>query len=302
MGSSSVTGGSSPQLPDSSDDDQLRSESEEDDFVSIEDFPADEQENADTTARQHYEEGKDQQGIPWERLQVRTTLYPCESSNRSNRSAACMGWNAPALCDTRSPLSALDPATTHTLPPVPQHQNAPTQVSREEYRQQRIQRYRNYMNVIPEDECPAVRAELTAGWPQPQALRACPYAFVRNWRTVASSIVHFQLRNLLWAASAHDVAVVYDNRVQHWNSVTRTVSDVLDLRGWPKGPRLPGLTRVQVGVGCTEPTRQPAGHAALVARHVHVYLAGVMLCGSQHGRCCLTGLLWHCWPVVWLCR
>jgi hypothetical protein len=124
---------------------------------------------------------------------------------------------------------------THTL-----------QVSREEYRQQRIQRYRNYMNVIPEDDCPAVRAELTAGWPQPQALRRCPYAFVRNWRTVASSIVHFQLRNLLWAASAHDVAVVYDNRVQHWNSVTRTVSDVLDLRGWPKGPRLPGLTRVQV--------------------------------------------------------
>lgn len=122
------------------------------------------------------------------------------------------------------------------------------QVSRDEYRQQRIQRYRNYMNVIPEDDCPAVRAELTAGWPQPTVLSdpQWPYAFLRNWRTVASSIVHFQLRNLLWAASAHDVAVVYDNRVQHWNSVTRSVTDVLDLRGWPKGPRLPGLSRVQV--------------------------------------------------------
>ena len=121
-------------------------------------------------------------------------------------------------------------------------------MSRAEYRQQRVQRYHNYMNMIPEGDCPAVRAELTAGWPQPAVLSDMqwPYAFLRNWRSVASSIVHFQLRNLLWAASAHDVAVVYDNRVQHWNSVTRAVSDVLDLRGWPKGPRLPGLSRVQV--------------------------------------------------------
>lgn len=141
------------------------------------------------------------------------------------------------------------------------------------------------MNVIPEDECPAVRAELTAGWPQPQALRACLYAFVRNWRTVASSIVHFQLRNLLWAASAHDVAVVYDNRVQHWNSVTRTVSDVLDLRGWPKGPRLPGLTRVQVGGGLDE-----HGHAQPDMQRwlrdwgawVTCLCDGWVLCGSQH--------------------
>lgn len=109
MGSSSVTGGSS--LPDSSDD-QLGSESE-DDFGSVEDFPADEQETADTTARQHFEEGKDQQGIPWERLQVRT-LHPCESS--ANRSATCMGWHAPARCHTRSPRHAVDPATTHPAP------------------------------------------------------------------------------------------------------------------------------------------------------------------------------------------
>lgn len=140
------------------------------------------------------------------------------------------------------------PQTRHT---PSQHRNP--QVSRAEYRQQRVQRYRNYMNCIPEDDCPAVRAELIAGWPQPALLRESqwPFPFLRNWRAVASSIVHFQLRNLLWAASAHDVAVVYDNRVQHWNSVTRGVSDVLDLRGWPKGPRLPGLGRVQVRLaGC----------------------------------------------------
>jgi hypothetical protein len=69
-GSSSVTSGSSPALSDSSDDDAdvLWSDSEGD--MPLEEFPPDDQETADTTARQHYEEGKDQQGIPWERLQV----------------------------------------------------------------------------------------------------------------------------------------------------------------------------------------------------------------------------------------
>lgn len=122
-------------------------------------------------------------------------------------------------------------------------------MSRDRYRLQRVQQYRNYMNCIPEDEWVSVKQELIASWPQPTLLPQlhCPYQFVRNWRAVSSSIVHFQLRNLLWAASGHDVYVVYDNRVQHWNSITRTVHDMLDLRGAPKGPRLPGLGRVQVG-------------------------------------------------------
>lgn len=70
LGSSSVTSGSSPLLSDSSVDDAdvLGSDSEDD--MPLEEFPPDDQETADTTARQHYEEGKDQQGIPWERLQV----------------------------------------------------------------------------------------------------------------------------------------------------------------------------------------------------------------------------------------
>lgn len=108
------------------------------------------------------------------------------------------------------------------------------------------------MNCIQEQEWPNVRKQLISGWPQPTPYPAasCPFDFVRNWRAVCSSIVHFQLRNLLWCSSAHDVFVVYDNRVQHWNAVTRSVGDVLDLRGAPKGPRLPGVGRVQVRHGC----------------------------------------------------
>jgi hypothetical protein len=37
----------------------------------LEEFLQDEQELADTTARQHEEDGRDMQGIPWGRLQVR---------------------------------------------------------------------------------------------------------------------------------------------------------------------------------------------------------------------------------------
>jgi hypothetical protein len=73
FGSSSITpSGSTPALSDSSDadDDLLGTDSEDD--VPIEEFKADEQEQADTTSQQLYGEGKDQQGIPWERLQVGT--------------------------------------------------------------------------------------------------------------------------------------------------------------------------------------------------------------------------------------
>lgn len=106
------------------------------------------------------------------------------------------------------------------------------------------------MNCIQEEEWAGVRQQLIANWPQPSpcAAAACPFDFIRNWRAVSSSIVHFQLRNLLWASSAHDVYVVHDNRVRHWNAVTRAVEEVIDLRGPPKGPRLPGLGRVQVSL------------------------------------------------------
>jgi hypothetical protein len=144
---------------------------------------------------------------------------------------------------THHPTPPKQCAIDHTTPP-PWH----AQVARDEYRAQRLAAYRNYVNCIPADACAAVRAELVAGWPQP-ALHArdhWPYAFVRNHRHVASSVVHFQLRNLLCAPSAHDAVLVHDSRLQHWSAVTRATRDVLDLRGQPKGPRLPGIGRVQV--------------------------------------------------------
>lgn len=76
VGSSSMASDdSTPVMSDSSEaeDGDLVGTDSDDEGTPLEEFAPDEQELADTTRRQHYEEGRDLQGIPWERLQVCTT-------------------------------------------------------------------------------------------------------------------------------------------------------------------------------------------------------------------------------------
>ncbi len=42
--------------------------------------------------------------------------------------------------------------------------------------------------------------------------------------------MHFQLRNLLWATTSHDVYVMLDSAVNHWNPLTRRLTKVLRPR------------------------------------------------------------------------
>lgn len=58
----------------------LECDSSSDDEAPVEVFDYDEQETEDVTAKQH-QEGRDLQGIPWERLQVSTTT--CRGNNLS---------------------------------------------------------------------------------------------------------------------------------------------------------------------------------------------------------------------------
>ena len=159
----------------------------------------------------------------------------------------------------------------------------------------------------PDDDDGAYRAELaplcvaprragTAGTPSPAAAAAAAarggspaaaapacaargppfFSFVRNSRAVQSNIVHFQLRNLVWASSPNDVFVVHDNCVNHWNPVSRTVTEVLNLNGGGHGgglhggggagvvrgaasTRVPGLGRVQVSTLCVSGDLVAAG-------------------------------------------
>ncbi|KAG2485962.1 hypothetical protein HYH03_015405 [Edaphochlamys debaryana] len=205
-------------------------------LVAADPWSEDEEEEADTTAEQFYggANAKDLQGIPWDRLQF----------------------------------------------------------DRSTYRDTRLRQYRNYTNVLPDDDGGAYRAELaplcvaprrygTSGAPAPpypppadgaappppppaaHSSRGPPFfSFVRNSRAVQSNIVHFQLRNLVWATSPNDVFVVHDNCVNHWNPTARTVTEVLNLsgggggggggggRGGGSSSRVPGLGRVQVSTLC----------------------------------------------------
>ena len=121
----------------------------------------------------------------------------------------------------------------------------------------RMKQFRNYVNLreAVDAAAPALKRECV-----PTSRDGRFFAFARNSRSVRPSIVHFQLRNLVWATSPSDVYTACDARIVHWNGVAREKATVLDLSGepWapPLGPPGPGAAgplgggRVQVGT-CT---------------------------------------------------
>jgi WD40 repeat protein len=83
------------------------------------------------------------------------------------------------------------------------------------------------------------------------------FRFSRNTRRVKCSIVHFQLRNLVWATSSHDVFMMHEASVVHWDAAARRRTPVLDLSGNYAhfgarvaqnnlGPNTPPLGNVQI--------------------------------------------------------
>jgi hypothetical protein len=98
------------------------------------------------------------------------------------------------------------------------------QFTREKYRETRLQQYKNYENLLQshddlEKECKSV--EKGGNF----------YHFRYNTRSVKSTIVHFQLRNLVWATSKHDVYLMHNFSVMHWSPLTCKSTEVLNLAG-----------------------------------------------------------------------
>ena len=50
--------------------------------------------------------------------------------------------------------------------------------------------------------------------------------------------------------AAHDAYIVHENKVQHWNSVTRRVTTVMDVSGGITGAVAPGIGQVQLCTLC----------------------------------------------------
>lgn len=94
-------------------------------------------------------------------------------------------------------------------------------------------------------------------------------------RRVRCSIMHFQLRNLVWAPTPHDVYVLQqEQKIVHWDSVTTRRRVVLDLSGAD-----PLLSAVQVS------TIMAAG-GLLVAGGLHSELVAV---DARTGRVLFNG-------------
>ncbi|KAK7829294.1 hypothetical protein CFP56_029548 [Quercus suber] len=100
-------------------------------------------------------------------------------------------------------------------------------ITREKYRQTRLEQYRNHENIPHSGE----------GSPKKGSSH---YEFRRNSRSVKPTVVHFQLRNLVWATSKHDVYLI--NSVNNSRATPGTKVAIEKL----PGSLLEGFTQTQV--------------------------------------------------------
>ncbi|KAF8050636.1 hypothetical protein N665_1917s0004 [Sinapis alba] len=118
-------------------------------------------------------------------------------------------------------------------------------ITRDKYRQTRLEQYINYENVPTCGDSSAKDCMVT----QKGALF---YDFWRNSRSIKSSIIHFQLRNLVWATSKHDVYLMSNFLVNHYSTLTSRKHEVLNVQGHVSPSEkhaeslLEGFTRTQV--------------------------------------------------------
>ncbi|KAK8684094.1 hypothetical protein V6N13_040131 [Hibiscus sabdariffa] len=142
--------------------------------------------------------------------------------------------------------------------------------TRNKYRETRLKQYKNYESIGGsseglEKEC--LQVEKGNAF----------YAFQFNTRLVKSTIVHFQLRNLLWATSKHDVYLMQNYSVMHWSSLLRKGKEVLNVAK-PIVPSVerPGLlseqlSRVQISTMAVKENLMVAGgfQGELICKHLN---------------------------------
>ncbi|GMN45299.1 hypothetical protein TIFTF001_014485 [Ficus carica] len=130
--------------------------------------------------------------------------------------------------------------------------------TRDKYRETRLKQYKNYESLTRS------REQLEKDCLEVEKGKAF-YDFHFNTRLVKSTIVHFQLRNLLWATSKHDVYLMQNYSVMHWSSLLRRGKEVLNVAK-PIVPMLnhPGLleqslSRVQISTMAVKDNLMVAG-------------------------------------------
>ncbi|KAK3146829.1 hypothetical protein QOZ80_3BG0272980 [Eleusine coracana subsp. coracana] len=142
-------------------------------------------------------------------------------------------------------------------------------ITRETYRQARLEQYKNYENVPNSGE---------------EALTACKstekgeiyYEFRRNTRSVKSTISHFQLRNLVWATTKHDVYLLLHYSVLHWSALSSVDTEIMDVHGHVApsekhpGSLLEGFSHTQISTMAVKDNFLVAGgfQGELICKHL----------------------------------
>ncbi|KAF7146542.1 hypothetical protein RHSIM_Rhsim04G0007600 [Rhododendron simsii] len=142
-------------------------------------------------------------------------------------------------------------------------------ITREKYRQTRLEQYKNYENIPQSGEGSEKECKVTQKG-------GMYYEFRRNSRSVKSTILHFQLRNLVWATSKHDVYLMSHFQVVHWSSLTCNKSEVLNVSGHVApcekhpGSLLEGFTQTQVSTLAVKDRLLVAGgfQGELICKHL----------------------------------
>ncbi|CAN6559147.1 unnamed protein product [Malus baccata var. baccata] len=145
-------------------------------------------------------------------------------------------------------------------------------ITREKYRQTRLEQYKNYENVPNSGEGSGKDCKDTKKG-------SVYYEFRRNARSVKSTILHFQvcwLRNLVWATSKHDIYLMSHFSVVHWSSLSCTKSEVLNVSGHVTpsekhpGSLLEGFTQTQVSTLAVKDKLLVAGgfQGELICKHL----------------------------------
>ncbi|XP_004294875.1 PREDICTED: uncharacterized WD repeat-containing protein C2A9.03-like [Fragaria vesca subsp. vesca] len=142
-------------------------------------------------------------------------------------------------------------------------------ITREKYRQTRLEQYKNYENIPNSGEGSGKDCDITKKG-------STYYEFRRNARSVKSTILHFQLRNLVWATSKHDVYLMSHFSVIHWSSISCSKSEVLNVSGHVApsekhpGSLLEGFTQTQVSTLAVKDKLLVAGgfQGELICKHL----------------------------------
>ncbi|KAK4254530.1 hypothetical protein QN277_009902 [Acacia crassicarpa] len=142
-------------------------------------------------------------------------------------------------------------------------------ITRDKYRQTRQEQYKNYENIpqsgeLSEKEC------------KPTDKGGEYYDFWQNTRSVKSTILHFQLRNLIWSTSKHDVYLVSRYSIVHWSSLSCKGSEVLNVSGHVApcekhpGSLLEGFTQTQISTLAVRDKVMIAGgfQGELICKHL----------------------------------